>query len=34
VFAGLAELLVPSMIAMAVLTVAWGLMAIGVRKLD
>ncbi len=34
VFAGLAEMLVPSLIAMAVLTVAWALMAIGLRKLD
>jgi hypothetical protein len=34
VFAGLAEMLVPSMVAMAVLTVAWGLSAIGMRRLD
>ncbi len=34
VFGGLAEMLVPSLVAMAVLTVAWGLMAIGLRKMD
>jgi hypothetical protein len=34
VFAGVAELIAPSIIAMAVLTVAWGLSAIGLRKLD
>ncbi len=34
IFGGLAEMLVPSLVAMAVLTVAWGLMAIGLRKLD
>ncbi len=33
-FSGLAELIVPIMVAFAVLTVAWGLAAIGLRRLE
>jgi hypothetical protein len=32
-FSGLAELIVPVMLAFGVLTVAWGLAAIGLRRL-
>ncbi len=33
-FAGLGELIVPLMLAFGVLTVAWGLAAIGLRRLE
>jgi hypothetical protein len=33
-FSGLAELIVPIMVAFAVLTVSWGLAAIGLRRLE
>ncbi len=33
-FAGLAEMLVPSLLAFAVLTIAWGLAAVGLRRMD
>jgi hypothetical protein len=33
-FSGLAELIVPIMLTFAVLTVAWGLAAIGLRRLE
>ncbi len=32
--AGIAELLVPSLLAFGVLTIAWGLAAVGLRRMD